>query len=201
MKFVVRLLVLLCAMLMVVTSISIATVGYAFTTLTDIVDDVTEKLIEKPSEIITLEATEIDIPKEDPNESELIAEAVLATYQTDRMIKTFGYDFEYVCRVVTAEANRDQELCYWCVQSIFNGCVKENSRYNPEELLHEYRYAKPADFVSKEAFQACVDILVYGNMYEPAGGSLYMYNPSICNSSWHEAQIYVGTCSGCRFFM
>ena len=201
MKFMIRLLAFLCAVLMVI-SLGIATVGYAFATSTDIANEVEENFIEEPPEVITLEMTEeIDIPEEDPNESELIDEAVLATYQTDRMIETFGYDFEYVCRVVTAEANRDQELCYWCVQSIFNGCVKENAKYNPEELLHEYRYAKPADFVSKEAFQACVDILVYGNMYEPAGGSLYMYNPDICDSPWHEAQIYVGTCSGCRFFM
>ena len=44
---------------------------------------------------------------EDPNESEKIAAAVIATIGTDREVECFGYNATYVLKMLTAECGDD----------------------------------------------------------------------------------------------
>ena len=162
-------------------------------TWTDIPEVMDEPEIELSPEPV------IDI-YEEPEEEILIQEAVLETYKQPTMEEVFGYDFDKVVRVVTAEAGSDPELCHAIAQCISNACAYEGYIYTPEEILSEYRYCNPRDFTTEEAYEACVDIFINGETYEPVGNALYMYAPAICESDWHESKCYVTTISGIRFF-
>lgn len=209
MKFMIRLLAFLCAVLMVI-SLGITTVGYAFATSTDIANEVEENFIEEPPEAIMLGMTEeIDIPKEDPNESKLIAEAVLDSYGTADAVETFGYDFEEVCEIVTAQVDDiydfdylteivtaeagsvGYDLCSAIAQCIQNGCIKENC--NPLELCKRYGYASSKGFVVDFAYNACADILVRGITCNAVEDALYFYSAELCHSDWHESMRYICT--------
>lgn len=101
-----------------------------------------------------------------PNESELIAQACIASIGTDREIETIGYNMTYVMQVITAEAGADREMCLGCAQALFNTCVKYQAKYNPEEVCEKYQYTQPANWISDEARYACEQVFIYGNMYD-----------------------------------
>ena len=103
---------------------------------------------------------------ENPNESELIAQACIASIGTDREIETIGYNMTYVMQVITAEAGADREMCLGCAQALFDTCVKYQAKYNPEEVCEKYQYTQPANWISDEARYACEQIFIYGNMYD-----------------------------------
>lgn len=158
---------------------------------------------------VVFETEVIDRPIEDPYESEKIAEAVLDSYGTDAMIDKFGYDFEEVCEIVTAQVDTiydidylaqivtaeagsvGYDLCCAIVQCIQNGCAKEHC--NPLELCEMYGYASSKGFVADVAYDACADILVRGITYDAVSDALYFYASGICTSDWHESMRYICT--------
>ena len=137
---------------------------------------------------------------EDPNESELIAQACIASIGTDREIETIGYNMTYVMQVITAEAGTDKEMCLGCAQALFNTYIKLNSHYNPEEVCEKYQYTQPADWISDEARYACEQIFIYGNMYDAVDDATIFYNPSYGWSAYHESQEFVCEINGVNFY-
>ena len=111
-----------------------------------------------------------------------------------------GYDFELMCRVITAEGGTDREVCMGVAQALYNACEKHEWLYSPTEMLGKYRYTSPADWVSDEAKDACVEIFLNGNTYDPIGNSTVFYAPKYCDSLWHESQNFVCEINGVRFF-
>ena len=82
-------------------------------------------------------------------------------------------------------------------QCILNACERDNLL--PSEVRMEYKYSgwneNPNDSVKlavKEVFDNGVKAID-----EPI---LYFYAPAICNSSWHERQVFVVEVGGHRFF-
>lgn len=82
-------------------------------------------------------------------------------------------------------------------QCILNACERDNLL--PSEVRMEYKYSgwneNPTDSVKlavKEVFDNGVKAID-----EPI---LYFYAPAICNSSWHESQVFVVEVGGHRFF-
>ena len=82
-------------------------------------------------------------------------------------------------------------------QCILNACERDNLL--PSEVRMEYKYSgwneNPNDSVKlavKEVFDNGVKAID-----EPI---LYFYAPAICNSSWHESQVFVVEVGGHRFF-
>jgi hypothetical protein len=111
-----------------------------------------------------------------------------------------GYEFELMCRVITAEGGTDREVCMGVAQALYNACEKHEWLYSPTEMLGKYRYTSPADWVSDEAKDACVEIFLNGNTYDPVGNATVFYAPKYCDSLWHESQNFICEISGVRFF-
>ena len=101
-------------------------------------------------------------------------------------------------RVVMAEAGAEPyEGQIAVAQCILNACELESKR--PDEIVTEYQYTdkrpNPTDAV-KAAVSAVFDC---GETVTDAE-ILYFYAPELCDSEWHEAQTYVMTVGGHRFF-
>lgn len=128
--------------------------------------------------------------------------SVLYALPTEDLVTcdTPGYDFDYVCRVVTAEGSRDAEVCMGVAQCLFNACEKYGWQYNPDEMLAIYQYASPSNWASEEAVDACLSVFFYGNRYEPVRNATVFYAPQYCDSEWHEEQSFVCEINGVRFF-
>lgn len=149
-----------------------------------------------PEEVETVIAEEPMIMEEplDENESEKIADAIMATYGTDKMIEAFGYDFDKLVQIITAEAGSvTKELCSAIAQCVLNGCYHEKCLLDPIELCEKYQYASPKGFTTYIAFQACSEIMVRGQTCEAVEDALYFYNSKICQGAWHETQEYIIT--------
>lgn len=143
----------------------------------------------------------LEQPIEDPLESYHIAQAVEASIGTPEETQTFGYNATYVMEVLTGEAGSDYEQCLAVSQALFNACTEWGGKFSPEEMCKEYKYTKPAGFITDQARQAFLKVFVYGEMYDGIGDSTIFYNPSICGySSYHESQIYVATIHGVKYF-
>lgn len=111
-----------------------------------------------------------------------------------------GYDFELMCRVITAEGGTDREVCMGVAQALYNACEKHEWRYSPTEVMSMYRYTEPLDWVSDEALDACVNVFLHDNTYVAVGNATLFYAPQYCNSEWHEQQRFVCEIHGVRFF-
>lgn len=111
-----------------------------------------------------------------------------------------GYDFNYLCRVITAEAGTNWDLCMGVAQCLFNACQREGWHYSPTQVLEMYGYTGPADWILEEAEAACVAVFVDWEVYEPVGNALYFYAPRYVDSRWHESQSFVVEIEGVRFF-
>ncbi len=111
-----------------------------------------------------------------------------------------GYDFNYVCRVITAEAGTNRDLCMAVAQCLFNACVKKGWEYPPTQILEQYGYTGPANWISEEAEESCRAVFVEGERYYPVRNALYFYAPRYVNSPWHESLQFVTEIGGVRFF-
>lgn len=146
-------------------------------------------------------------PYEDPNESEKIAAAVIATIGTEREQECFGYDATYVLKMLTAECGDDGDLCWAVATAIFNECVKLNNRYTPVDVIsgsNDANYhltAEPADFISEAALTYFCKVFVRCDLCPEIGKANVFYNPELVDGvPFHETQEYVTTISGVRFF-
>ena len=110
-----------------------------------------------------------------------------------------GYDYDYVCRVVMAEAGgHSEELQLAICQAIVNRCKK--TLENPEEVCKGC-YTSPAGKASDSVLNACERVFLLGEEYYGIGNADLMYNPDIAgHSEFHEGQTYVTTIDGVKFF-
>ena len=110
-----------------------------------------------------------------------------------------GYDYDYVCRVVMAEAGgHSEELQLAICQAIANRCKK--TLENPEEVCKGC-YTTPAEKASDSVLNACERVFLLGEEYYGIGNADLMYNPDIAgHSEFHEDQTYVATIDGVKFF-
>ena len=110
-----------------------------------------------------------------------------------------GYDYDYVCRVVMAEAGgHSEELQLAICQAIVNRC--EKTLENPEEVCKGC-YTTPAEKASDSVLDACERVFLLGEEYYGIGNADLMYNPDIAgHSEFHECQTYVTTIDGVKFF-
>ena len=110
------------------------------------------------------------------------------------------YAPDYVLRVLTAEAGDDPLLCGCVAQCMFNACAKAGWEYPVEEILEQYSYTDPADWISESAVRAWDEVFCSGVTYTDVGNALYFYAPRYCDSPWHESLQFVAEVSGVRFF-
>ena len=110
-----------------------------------------------------------------------------------------GYDYDYVCRVVMAEAGgHSEELQLAICQAIVNRGKK--TLENPEEVCKGC-YTTPAEKASDSVLDACERVFLLGEEYCDIGNADLMYNPDIAgHSEFHENQTYVTTIDGVKFF-
>ena len=110
-----------------------------------------------------------------------------------------GYDYDYVCRVVMAEAGgHSEELQLAICQAIVNRCKK--TLENPEEVCKGC-YTAPAAEASDSVLDACERVFLLDEEYYGIGNADLMYNPDIAgHSEFHENQTYVTTIDGVKFF-
>lgn len=153
-----------------------------------------------PTEVIVHNDPE---PKE---EQELELEESLV--QQEARMPEFGYDYEYVMRVVAAESRGEPYEGQLAVAQ----CIRETSErtmMTPEEVVKQVnkngtrQYAQPVDIsvVTDSVRDACCDVFVHGisatdepirYFYSTVGGFY---------SAWHENSLkYVTTIGNHRFF-
>ena len=88
-----------------------------------------------------------------------------------------GYDYDYVCRVVMAEAGgNSEELQLAICQAIVNRCKK--TLENPEEVCKGC-YTSPAEKASDSVLDACERVFLLGEEYYDIGNADLMYNQDI----------------------
>lgn len=107
---------------------------------------------------------------------------------------------DYVLRVLTAEAGDDPVLCGCVAQCLYNACQRDGWVHSVEEILEQYSYTDPADWISESAVRAWDEVFCSGVTYTDVGNALYFYAPQYCDSPWHESQRFVAEVGGVRFF-
>lgn len=148
--------------------------------------------------------TEIIVLNDSAPEHELDESLV----QQEASVPEFGYDYEYVMRVVAAESRGEPYEGKLAVAQ----CIRETSEstmMTPEEVVKQTnkngtrQYAQPVDIsvVTDSVRDACCDVFVLGvsatdepirYFYSTVGGFY---------SSWHETSLeYVMTIGNHRFF-
>lgn len=101
-------------------------------------------------------------------------------------------------RVVMAEAGAEPfEGQIAVAQCIFNACELEDMR--PDEIVTEYQYTDKRPDPTDEVKAAVSAVFDNGETVTDAE-ILYFYAPALVKSEWHEAQTYVMSIGGHRFF-
>lgn len=101
-------------------------------------------------------------------------------------------------RVVMAEAGAEPfEGQIAVAQCILNACELEDMR--PDEIVIEYKYTDKRPDPTDEVKAAVSAVFDYGETVTDAE-MLYFYAPALVKSEWHEAQTYVMSIGGHRFF-
>lgn len=103
-----------------------------------------------------------------------------------------------VASVVTAEAGGEPYAGKIAVaQCILQACEDDGIR--PTEAVVKYKYAKSRPEPTEEALEAVEAVFDLGQVAtdEPIK---YFYAPALCQSEWHESQVYVVTINGHKFF-
>lgn len=128
-------------------------------------------------------------------------------HMTDAWAAEAGYEKRYeltdaerleIAQVVTAEAEGEPFAGKVAVaQCILQTC--EDEGLSPSEALVRYSYSKRRPRPTEEALEAVEDVFDFGHVAtsEPIK---YFYAPALCESNWHESQVYVLTINGHKFF-
>ena len=133
------------------------------------------------------------VEPDEPNQS---AETVFQSTATIYALTAAERDT--VERVVMAEAGAEPyEGQIAVAQCILNACERENMR--PDEIVIEYQYTDKRPDPTDEVKAAVSAVFDDGETVTDAE-ILYFYAPELCDSEWHEAQTYVMTVGGHRFF-
>lgn len=112
----------------------------------------------------------------------------------------FGYNYEYVERVVMAEAGAESfELQMMIAQCIRNSC--KGTTLNPEEVCIEYGYTSPyRGEVSESVKEACRRIFMYGETIIDEDIKYFYSERGGFYSVWHEGLEYCFTQEDVKFF-
>lgn len=158
--------------------------------------EVTAKVI--PTEIIVHNDAE---PKEAQELEEYLA-------QQEASMPEFGYDYDYVMRVVAAESRGEPYEGQLAVAQ----CIRETSErttMTPEEVVKQVnpngtrQYAQPVDIsvVTDSVRDACCDVFVHGISATDEPIRYFYSTASGFYSAWHENSLeYVTTIGNHRFF-
>ena len=163
---------------------------------------------QQPEVVAKVIPTEIIVPNDSEPEEEQEQELEESLVQQEARIPEFGYDYEYVMRVVAAESRGEPYEGQLAVAQ----CIRETSEctmMTPEEVVKQVnkngtrQYAQPVDIsvVTDSVRDACCDVFVHGisatdepirYFYSTVGGFY---------SAWHENSLeYVTTIGNHRFF-
>ena len=128
--------------------------------------------------------------------------------QQEARMPEFGYDYEYVMRVVAAESRGEPYEGQLAVAQ----CIRETSERNmmtPEEVVKQVnpngtrQYAQPVDIsvVTDSVRDACCDVFVHGISATDEPIRYFYSTASGFYSAWHENSLeYVTTIGNHRFF-
>ena len=141
----------------------------------------------------------------EPKEVQELEESLV---QQEASIPEFGYDYEYVMRVVAAESRGEPYEGQLAVAQ----CIRETSERNmmtPEEVVKQVnkngtrQYAQPVDIsvVTESVRDACCDVFVHGISATDEPIRYFYSTTSGFYSAWHENSLeYVTTIGNHRFF-
>ena len=157
---------------------------------------------QQPEVVVKAIPTEIIVH----NDSEQKLEESLV--QQEARMPEFGYDYEYVMRVVAAESRGEPYEGQLAVAQ----CIRETSActmMTPEEVVKQVnsngirQYAQPVDLsvVTDSVRDACCDVFVLGVSATDEPIRYFYSTASGFYSAWHENRLeYVMTIGNHRFF-
>ena len=128
--------------------------------------------------------------------------------QQEARMPEFGYDYEYVMRVVAAESRGEP----YDGQLAVAQCIRETSErtmMTPEEVVKQVnpngtrQYAQPVDIsvVTDSVRDACCDVFVHGISATDEPIRYFYSTASGFYSAWHENNLeYIVTIGNHRFF-
>ena len=161
---------------------------------------------QQPEVVAKAIPTEIIVHKDsEPKEEQELEESLV---QQEARIPDFGYDYEYVLRVVAAESRGEPYEGQLAVAQ----CIRETSErtmMTPEEVVKQVnpngtrQYAKPVDIsvVTDSVRDACCDVFVHGISATDEPIRYFYSTASGFYSAWHENSLeYVTTIGNHRFF-
>ena len=101
------------------------------------------------------------------------------------------------CIVMGESGGESYEGQMAVAQCILNACLKDDIK--PSEVRKKYKYSGWKENPTKSVKRAVLVVFDLGEKIvdEPI---LYFYAPSLCQSKWHETQIFVIELGGHRFF-
>ena len=149
-----------------------------------------------------------DTVSEIEKEPELELELEESLVQQEARMPEFGYDYEYVMRVVAAESRGEPYEGQLAVAQ----CIRETSErtmMTPEEVVKQInkngtrQYAQPVDIsvVTESVRDACCDAFVHGISATDEPIRYFYSTASGFYSAWHENSLeYVTTIGNHRFF-
>ena len=141
----------------------------------------------------------------EPKEVQELEESLV---QQEARMPEFGYDYEYVMRVVAAESRGEPYEGQLAVAQ----CIRETSEctmMTPEEVVKQInpngtrQYAQPVDIsvVTDSVRDACCDVFVHGISATDEPIRYFYSTASGFYSAWHENSLeYVTTIGNHRFF-
>ena len=152
--------------------------------------------------------TEIIVHNDSEPEEEQELELEESLVQQEARMPEFGYDYEYVMRVVAAESRGEPYEGQLAVAQ----CIRETSErtmMTPEEVVKQVnkngtrQYAQPVDIsvVTDSVRDACCDVFVHGISATDEPIRYFYSTASGFYSAWHENSLkYVTTIGNHRFF-
>ena len=161
---------------------------------------------QQPEVVVKVIPTEIIVPNDsEPKEEHELEESLV---QQEARMPEFGYDYEYVMRVVAAESRGEPYEGQLAVAQ----CIRETSEctmMTPEEVVKQVnpngtrQYAQPVDIsvVTDSVRDACCDVFVH-NISATDEPIRYFYSTvGGFYSAWHENSLeYITTIGNHRFF-
>ena len=161
---------------------------------------------QQPEVVAKAITTEILVHNDpEPKEEQELDESLV---QQEARIPEFGYDYEYVMRVVAAESRGEPYEGQLAVAQ----CIRETSERDmmtPEEGVKQLnkngtrQYAQPVDLavVTESVRDACCDVFVHGISATDEPIRYFYSTASGFYSAWHENSLeYVTTIGNHRFF-
>lgn len=162
-----------------------------------------ENAAQEMEDAALLQQEEIFAPlPEEPMEAERSAGAViLATREAATAQIAVGYDWDFVCRVVMAEAGGDTVEEQMAVATCcMNTCTR--TLQNPAEVMASgYAAPAPAWTVTDEVRRSCERVFLMREILPEIedGEIFYSTDGGFC-SQWHESMEYVTTVGSIRVF-